>query len=109
VSCDGQNCPTTDEFVCCFREMSFSCEPEGSCMGHAIYCDGPEDCLAGEVCCLTAQAGAAISECKPDGDCLFERLCSSNQDCPEGMSCCFTTLGAYADYTIHVCLLQACD
>jgi hypothetical protein len=55
VNCGGQLCAVSTNFCCwAFTTGGYdvSCKAQTqSCYGTDMYCDGPEDCGAGQICC----------------------------------------------------------
>ncbi|MEM9068295.1 MAG: hypothetical protein AAGE52_07300 [Myxococcota bacterium] len=80
-------------YVCCIEStagtFSHSCEEPGDCSGAFFGCDGPDDCLAGDVCCGDPAALAFCAE-----TCDETVLCETDADC-EGV-CCPSTPGRQA-------------
>jgi hypothetical protein len=85
VECFFAPAPCVVGEVCCedVRLGESSCiDADAQCMGVALICDGPEDCL-GQLCCGTNDGG---SECADS--CEGYHLCHDDGDCNEGESCC---------------------
>ncbi len=85
----GKTCDLSLGLACCFDSTMQSgiCVTSGTqCMlGAGIYlfsCDGPEDCVAGSVCC--AYAGG-VAQCSGGGNCgPYDPVCHSTHTCPTG-------------------------
>ncbi|MBX3245997.1 MAG: hypothetical protein KF901_02305 [Myxococcales bacterium] len=94
VSCGGASCEVPMN-ACCTSMSGQTCGPPSSCSGGLIaqpgYCDGPEDCAGGQVCCApgglsdvfagtgtTCEAsctGTRVMMCQTDADCLAGSAC----------------------------------
>lgn len=81
-----------DTDVCIAADAACACELEG-CTVMEAYCDGPEDCAAGEVCCGTLASNSAgyvsfecATQCMSSGN---QRVaCHVNAtECPAGDIC----------------------
>ncbi|MEM9068885.1 MAG: hypothetical protein AAGE52_10280 [Myxococcota bacterium] len=94
--CDGTLC--TDGRRCCTTEPETrGCRAAMDPCTDAIgieACDGPEDCEAGEACCITDGGGGTfVSACMAEGSCpgtggdLPWRACKDDSDC-SGVTCC---------------------
>jgi hypothetical protein len=63
------------------------CGDVGECARQAAVCDGPEDCAAAEVCCVTQQG----TDCRDSAQCIGNdsyALCRATDDCPHGTDEC---------------------
>jgi hypothetical protein len=106
ISCGGvNNCARPDNFCCVFLSGSF---PAPTCQANAapcfpgseVYCDGPEDCINGTVCCgqvVNSRFGQAYNDlkCVPANECVYSqgrRLICGHEKCPSGLSCKPSTL-----------------
>jgi hypothetical protein len=58
----------------------FVCTENRWVIGRA-YCDGPEDCVQGEVCCPNSDYTHCATTCS------LPRVCHTYQDCPTGQLC----------------------
>lgn len=81
---DVESCTGGD--YCC---TASHCEAAGqTCSSLAMYCDGPEDCGAGQQCCL--DEGETTTTCHSSSD-TCRPLCHSEGDaageCPGGLTC----------------------
>lgn len=102
ISCGGvNNCARPENFCCVF--LSGSSFPTPTCQANAapclpgseVYCDGPEDCINGTVCCgqlVNSRFGQAYNDlkCRPEQECVYaqqRRLICGDQKCPSGLSC----------------------
>jgi hypothetical protein len=100
VMCGTDVCDATEE--CCITRgaggmmISQSCTAAGACMGAALACDGPEDCMTGEACCGSFIGGAAGAMCVDSAMCARGRFCHDTSDCT-GMDTCCSFMG------INVC------
>jgi len=67
------------EKICCLTPLSADCSARDDCgLEQRARCDGPEDCLSGNVCCM--RDGATL--CSEQADCPeSQRACHSNADC----------------------------
>lgn len=101
IACTDVFCDLPDTFCCAEAlvppRISRFCvdEPEQNvCMGNRFFCDGPEDCGDGEVCC-TNSANSDV-RCAPDlATCLGQGfvVCHVNGHCPAPQACVDTPLG----------------
>lgn len=102
ISCGGvNNCARPENFCCVF--LSGSTFPTPTCQansapclpGSEVYCDGPEDCINGTVCCgqlVNSRFGQAYNDlkCIPAQECVYakqRRLICGDQKCPSGLTC----------------------
>lgn len=92
VSCGGSSCSTQNMEPCCVGtgasgSSSMSCGP-GGCPPNdtTLFCDGPEDCMGGRVCCYAAQTGG-VSSSSCHRQCSGRLVCHSASDCPNGGVC----------------------
>ena len=108
VSCGEATCTRPAE-VCCVSLSGMLCTPDGSCSGFGAapgYCDGPEDCSAGDSCCITyslggrngafCEAGCAdgsFTSCNVDGDCTGSERCIP----------CMPPTGGVVDIVYNIC------
>lgn len=85
ISCGAETCNTATH-ECCTLGPSSRCVPVGTCTGETVGCDGPEDCLGGQVCCQAmtgtgcrATLTCAVVVCHVDADCpaIASRCCPS--------------------------------
>lgn len=89
--------------LCCYHTTTIACDKcaqdectgDGTCAaaGYAkFFCDDPDDCPAGQMCCMTWQiksgqeyySGAACQESCSD---VQHRLCDEADDCDPGVVC----------------------
>src|SRR5262249_19270467 len=85
---DGPGCGCAIGDAACLGCMGssgpcFSCGgPMGCGEGHFVVqaCDGPEDCMPGQVCCGVSCVDAAM--------CSGEIACHKAADCPANQACC---------------------
>jgi len=68
--------------------ISEACTAPGACMGAALACDGPEDCMTGQACCGSVVGGSAGAMCTAAAMCARGRLCHVTADCGAGDTCC---------------------
>jgi hypothetical protein len=70
------------------------------CTPFSAACDGPEDCPAGKICCVSPESGheygyKSASQCASRAYCigrLAHIACHTDEDCPKDMSCTDTSL-----------------
>ncbi|MEZ4227350.1 MAG: hypothetical protein R3B13_40810 [Polyangiaceae bacterium] len=103
VSCFGVNdCARPNNFCCVF--LSTTALPTPSCQANAapcfpgtdVYCDGPEDCNNGNICCGRLVDGGALGQqyndiqCRASSECVYSQgyrvICGSGS-CPGGLKC----------------------
>jgi hypothetical protein len=95
--------------VCCvsLSSAALDCTPPAECTnmgGLAVSCDGPEDCGAGQHCCMPS--GALMQTTCTSGSCLAGlAMCHSSADCAPAETCCSITL---SNYTYGTCATGAC-
>lgn len=81
VICEKVTCPQ----LCC---PGGSCAPSSvGCGDFFMACDGPEDCPAGQVCCIGIGAHYGSADCENPADCgqSFQQVaCHTTADCPVG-------------------------
>ncbi|MEZ4219761.1 MAG: hypothetical protein R3B13_02450 [Polyangiaceae bacterium] len=95
VSCEGNNDCDLGNSFCCYRLSGPSCQSNNqSCSpGTDIFCDGPEDCSGGEVCCANLGNGSFVRrmECVQPNDCRGgdnRVVCGdAAQSCPDQTTC----------------------
>ena len=97
VTCKGTLCPTTQYCCANFSTNGFYCIPDNNgCNGADIKCNGPEDCNAGDVCCMVIGGiGVDRVECKDSSVCDGSDrrvLCTTTGVCPVGYNCEPSTL-----------------
>jgi len=101
VACDGATCIPSQGEVCCVKMTGMECTSADACSGFAspASCDGPEDCPAGEHCCVGFPAGA---RCIADG-CTGsdQELCNYSNDCPGAY--CTACKGPGSDLVYGLC------
>jgi hypothetical protein len=96
VMCGTEVCGAAEE--CCITRgtggmmIAQACVATGTCMGAALSCDGPEDCMTGEACCGSFIGGAAGAMCVADTMCARGRFCHADTDCT-GMDTCCSFMG----------------
>lgn len=92
IACGGtiaepSHCPM-ETHTCCASgptEVGIACVEGGCDEGHIpATCDGPADCMGGEVCCIDPSNGFAIS-CVDE--CGGFTVCNVDEDCPAGQAC----------------------
>jgi hypothetical protein len=100
VACGEETCIPSAGEVCCVSMSGMTCELEADCTGFSApaSCDGPEDCPAGQHCCVGFPAGA---RCIQDG-CTNndQELCNYANDC-EGY--CTACKGPGSDLVYGLC------
>ncbi len=97
IACAGDVCSRASKEFCCHswssgNGWSSACQQDGkSCTG-ASYCDGPEDCEAGTVCCGTLSGNQSYftsMTCK--ASCEYTSgvrvICGESKKCPSGYVC----------------------
>lgn len=117
VQCGDDVCVLGDR-LCCHGvspagEATLACvSRRAECAGQPVRCDGPEDCDAGEVCCvhLRADEGPRAS-CVPADACpgggSDRVLCHSECDCVEVGGFCGTCAGSLPGVNA-TCTLEIC-
>jgi len=81
----------------------------GSCAGDRLECDGPEDCPAGEECCLFDGQGARCFDtgiCGTTGS-ISNTMCHVEGDCDANENCCGTAPGPAIDL-YSICSMDPC-
>jgi hypothetical protein len=94
--------PCEDAEICClhgagqFPNLTYTLTCTDSCPGTdpEVECDGPEDCGAGEVCCMNPEgvfctddcSGMAAAACHDDTDCS-DASCIESSLSPLGTMC----------------------
>lgn len=100
VVCTDVFCEIPETFCCADQlvppRVSRFCvdEPEQNiCMGSLYFCDGPEDCAGGDVCCT--DPATAEHRCTDLATCLGQGsvVCHINAHCPAPQACRDTPLG----------------
>lgn len=80
--------------LCCAEQLipprytQFCLEPSSAnvCMGNRYFCDGPEDCQDGQVCCTGGELGVACTDlqtCREQGTVV----CHRTSHCPAPLAC----------------------
>jgi hypothetical protein len=97
VTCETENSCDLSSDYCCVSNGNFQCQDENdSCTpGTDVFCDGPEDCDNGDVCCAQVNGSftfVSALECRPENECqqFFNRFitCGSSPSvCPNGTNC----------------------
>jgi hypothetical protein len=93
VSCGPLSCSVSSAKCCAYRDGQICRPRDVSCgEGQSQYCDGPEDCGRGQVCCARVDpnsAGVYRSECRDFDECDsdYARLCHVQSDCPFQRCC----------------------
>lgn len=98
VSCEGTNdCDLSTSFCCISQQNGTSCVANGTPCPQAtdVFCDGPEDCNGGNVCCGQLGGGGSYYselDCMPGNQCQFNFsrvvICGgSPNSCPGGAQC----------------------
>lgn len=93
--------------VCCVTEVPprQDCMEPTACAGLRVSCDGPEDCGAGESCCMPS--GAVMSTYCLSGTCpAGMTACHGVGDCGEGQVCCPDFV---MGYSYRACRFPPCD
>ncbi len=85
ITCADACCPGADSCG------DMGCINPSNGHGTVMYCDGPEDCASGEICCASSGgANYTSTSCTAD-PCIgvvAEVVCHTSADCPEdGASC----------------------
>ncbi len=84
-NCGNQSCNTGTQ-VCCVKQQSVSCVPQGTCIGGVpLSCTGSASCSKGQVCCAGQGGATCQSSCPnpPQGI----QLCNSKADCKPNQNC----------------------
>lgn len=100
IRCRFETCDVGDE-VCCepyagdASGQHPTCGAPGSCAWSEVACDGPEDCQAGQVCCVTSRVRSGgsttpLSRCTSAAACTTLRKCHTRADCAPALDCCVT-------------------
>jgi len=78
-----------DEFCCGASAGSGrGCIPKGSACGPApVYCDGPEDCQAGQSCAWGTSHYGVSCGVIGSGPQWYGAVCHTSADCPAGQAC----------------------
>ena len=103
VACGAQSC--TGQSVCCVPSVACVKSLAG-CNGAALKCDGAEDCLPDETCCVKATESWHIEQayCTKQTSCVAEPfyvVCgSSAAHCPSGYKCATVS----SPPTLRLCL-----
>ena len=96
VSCTGNDdCSPPGQYCCAPQWQKWQCVSAGAACngGTQIYCDGPEDCAASEICCAdysqlgTYQKLSCASQEACAADQKHRVVCGSTGKCPVGQSC----------------------
>lgn len=93
VTCGSATCTSTEE--CCVdpRTRALSCVPTGTCGSVSLGCDGPEDCMTGQTCCVQDIRNPAVA-CHAASECGMVPLvgtltaCHTDTDCGGAGNCC---------------------
>jgi hypothetical protein len=92
VTCDGEECNAAHGQGCCYKPLE-QCTTLTACSlagGSLLTCDGPEDCAAGQACCVAA-FGGILAQCVDAGMCSGGIAChvaTRACDClPAGIGC----------------------
>ncbi|MGA2451479.1 MAG: hypothetical protein ABTD50_22715, partial [Polyangiaceae bacterium] len=100
VSCGWLSCPTSEGCTNTCTEENMCVQCGGGGTGNTFYCDGPNDCNAGSVCCMEGSCGGPSSQCYPGTTCpvsnapciAYYQVCSpDNTACPSGTTCQLTS------------------
>jgi hypothetical protein len=92
VMCGTAVCGAAE--VCCVTRgaggmmISQACTAPTACMGAALGCDGPEDCMTGQACCGSFIGGSAGAMCVASAMCTRGRFCHVTSDCTGADMCC---------------------
>jgi len=97
VKCGNGTCAVPASF-CCVQFVSGGglnphCQTAGTqCIGPDVFCDGPEDCSGGKICCSTPVGGSSLLvECRDPALCKDSSqriICGNNPAvCPSGDLC----------------------
>lgn len=70
---------------CCSYLDEECIDLDDECFGNAAACDEPNDCGSGMACCLNVENSTAA--CGPNS--CVEQVCTLDEHCPFGLSCCF--------------------
>ncbi len=81
------------------------------CTPFPAACDGPEDCPAPRICCISPESGheygyKSASQCASRAYCiarLAHIACHTDEDCPKDMKCTDNSLEAEFKPAIRVC------
>lgn len=98
IDCKTVFCPAPE--MCCAEQLvppqftQFCLEPDETqvCMGNRYFCDGPEDCDDGQVCCTDSQSSEVA--CTDEATCLGQGsvVCHRDGHCPLPLRCQATPL-----------------
>ncbi|MGA2450666.1 MAG: hypothetical protein ABTD50_18520, partial [Polyangiaceae bacterium] len=96
VSCGWLSCSTSEGCTNTCTEPDMC--PQCGGTGETLCCDGPNDCNAGSVCCVSQNCGGESSQCYPGTTCPASGPCNGyaqacapdNALCPSGMTCHLT-------------------
>lgn len=112
VVCPGTlDCSCTGEERCCVLRdedlgiVGARCGDATACVDLPVFCDGPEDCAAGQQCCFEPEPEVG-ARCVAEGECTgaeAEVVCRADDDCPEGQSCVPAERGSYFDAAAAFC------
>ena len=98
IDCKTVFCPPPE--MCCAEQLvppqftQFCLEPDEAdiCMGNRYFCDGPEDCGEGQVCCTDSDSSDVactdLATCQAQGTVV----CHVDRHCPFPLRCQSTLL-----------------
>lgn len=101
ISCGAATCDLTSDQICCFAAGSTTpaCTDANGCafFGHALKCDGSEDCAGTKTCCGTIDPYTS-GWCVPGQICpgSMLRLCRASSQCPASAAHCCAPSSALA-------------
>jgi len=95
VVCGTTTCNLSNQMCCDYHNTDPGCFEKGTyCFpGVDVTCDGPEDCVSGQVCCAKVLIHAQTAEylsmtCQATCEAGDERVvCGSSGVCPSGQTC----------------------
>ena len=84
VTCDAVCCPSDQR---CGQQDTDCLDLNG--MGVFMNCDGPEDCLTGDTCCMgTGVGNSGGFACRASPCASSQRqACHESSECPNGLTC----------------------
>lgn len=97
IACAGDVCSRSSNQFCCHNwsssnGWSSACAQDGKVCTSSSYCDGPEDCGPGTVCCGKLNSGGNyFTSMSCQASCEYENgvrvICGASKACPAGYVC----------------------